>query len=261
MKDKIYITENISNAVSGVEALKSKSSRSDKVGLFYGLPGLGKSTFLLFYYTNNPCFYVRAWAAWSRSINMMVEDLLKCYRVEARGRLKQDLRELVVVMKRSPLPLFIDEADRVVRKTILIETIRDLADITRIPIVLIGQEQIINLLQRKDLGHVFSRISEIVEFKPLTVEDVKDISTELCELECGFEVASFVRTVTLGDFRLLNVFLTKAEVLCMLNKTHEITLPIAKEASKILPSHDDLKRAVSRGNMGADESQRVRAAI
>ena len=260
MRDKIVITGNITSFVAMVDALMSKPERVDRMGLVVGKWGLGKTTTLEWFFSNNPCFYVRAWAAWSRSINMMVEDLLKCYRVEARGRLKQDLRELVLVVKKNRVPLFIDEADRVVRKSILIETIRDIHDLTRVPIVLIGQEDILNLLQRKDLGHVFSRITEIAEFKPLTAENIQDISRELCDLECSPKVASFVRTVCLGDFRLTNAFLTKAETLCALNKTKEISLAIAKEASKIFPSPDDLSKAVKRDNIGFDTPQPLRAA-
>ena len=260
MRDKIVITGNITKFVAVVDSLMTKPARSDRMGLIVGKWGLGKSTSLEWFYSNNPCFYVRAWAAWSRSINMMVEDLLKSYRVEARGRLKQDLRELVLIVKKNRVPLFIDEADRVVRKSILIETIRDIHDLTRVPIILIGQEHILNLLQRKDLGHVFSRITEIAEFKPLTAQNIQDISRELCDFECSLKVASLVRTVTLGDFRLVNAFLTKAETLCTLNKTNEISLAIAKEASKILPSPDDFNRAVGKENVGFDEPQPVRAA-
>jgi len=260
MRDKIVVTGNLTKFIAVVDALMTKPARSDRMGLIFGRWGYGKTTSLEWFYANNPCFYVRAWAAWSRSINMMVEDLLKCYRVAAKGRLKYDLRELVLVVKKRGLPLFIDEADRLVRKSILIETIRDVADFTRVPIILIGQEQILNLLQRRDLGHVFSRITEIAEFKPLTAENIQDISRELCDLECSPKVASLVRSATLGDFRLLNAFLTKAETLCTLNKIDGISLSIAKEASKILPSPDDFNRTIRKENIGFDEPQSLRAA-
>ena len=244
MKDKIVITTNITNFVSLVEALTEKPGRMDRMGLVYGKWGLGKTRTLEWYYSNNLCFHVRAMAAWCRSVNMMIEDLLSCYRVEARGRFKQDIRELVKTAKKHRHPLFIDEADRVVRKSILIETIRDVHDLTKIPVILIGQENIVSLLQRQDLGQVFSRITEIVEYKELSAQDIQRISKELCDLESDPKVASFIRNITLGDFRLVNALLIKAEGLCAFNKTTEITMSIAREAATAMPSPDELNKAI-----------------
>ena len=246
MKDKIVITENISNSVSSVENLKEKPERLDRMALWYGKWGFGKTTALEFFYTNNFCFYVRAMAAWCRSVNMMIEDILRSYRVEARGRFKQDMRELIRIVKKHQYPLFIDEADRVVRKSILIETVRDIYDLTRIPIILIGQENIINILQRRDLGQVFSRITEIVEFRELSAQDIQRIAKELCDLECDLKVASFIKNITLGDFRLVNALLTRAENLCHFNKMSEITIMIAKEVASALPGPDEDRKGIER---------------
>ncbi|MFC1867672.1 AAA family ATPase [Thermodesulfobacteriota bacterium] len=244
MKDKIVLTSNMASFVSTVEALINKPERMDRMGLIWGKWGLGKTTTLQWFFTNNLCYRARSMAAWARSPNMMIEDILKGYRVEAKGRLKQDIRELVRVAKKNRHPLFIDEADRVVRKSFLIETIRDIHDLARIPIILIGQENIIDILQRKDLGQVFSRITEVAEFRELRAQDIQRISKELCEFECDFKVATFIRNVTLGDFRLVNAVLSKAEKYCEFNKATKISMTIAKEASMTLPHPDDLNRVI-----------------
>jgi len=254
MKDKIVITANMSDFVALVEALIVKPERLDRMGLVYGKWGLGKTTTLEWYYTNNSCFYVRAMAAWSRSVTMMIEDILRSYRVEARGRLKQDIRELVRAAKKQRLPLFIDEADRVVRKSLLIETIRDVHDLAKIPIILIGQENIVNLLQRRDLGQVFSRITEIVEFRELSAQDIQRIAKELCDLECDPKVASFIKNITLGDFRLANALFMRAENLCSLNKLSEITITIAKEAASALPGPDEDHKSIERKDFVTKEN-------
>ena len=259
MKDKIVMTSNLTIFASTVENLKNISHRMDCLGLIYGRWGLGKTTAMQWFFAHNQCFYCRAWEAWRRSTNMMIEDLLRCYRVEAKGRLKFDLRELVRTIKKHGFPLFIDEADRVVRQGNLIETIRDLHDLSQTPIILIGGENIIHSLQRRDLSPVFSRITSIGEFKELTSQDIQHISTELCDLQCNAKVASYIRTVTLGDFRLLNALLIKAEELCALNKTPEISLPIAKEASTVMPRPDDLRKNFeSEKDFAADSSKRLR---
>jgi len=232
MKDLVVPTENLQGFASVAEALTTKPERLDRMGLIFGKWGLGKTTALEWFFANHPCFYVRSMAAWQRSANMMVEDILAAYRVEARGRLKLDVRELVRVVKKHGVPLFIDEADRVVRRAILIETVRDVHDLSRVPIILIAQEDVMALLGRRDMGHILSRITEKYEFRELSVRDIQRVAPALCGLAVGEKVGPFIRKVCLGDFRLLNAFLLRAEELCSYNKTSEITASIAKTAAE-----------------------------
>ena len=257
MKDKIVLTQNFAGFASVVENLINKSERMDRIGLIHGKWGLGKTTALEWYYTNNHCFYVRSMAAWGRSVTMMVEDILTVYRVEPRGRLKEDVRELIRVAKKHRAPLFIDEANRIVRKSILVETIRDVHDFSRIPIILIGQENIINLLKRRDLGPVFSRVTEIYEFEKLTAQDVMHISKELCDLMCDIKVANFIRTVSLGDFRLVTALLVRVEELCKLNKVSEITFSIAKEAASAMPDREGSDIVIENERVVKEKTLRV----
>ena len=254
MRDQIVPTENLRGFADVAEALTAKSERLDRMGLVYGKWGLGKTTALEWYFANHPCFYVRSMAAWQRSANMMVEDILAAYRVEARGRLKQDVRELVRTVKKHNLPLFVDEADRVVRRSILIETVRDVHDLARVPVILIAGEDAMNLLGRRDMGHILSRITEKYEFRELSVRDIQRVAQELCELTVSEKVGSFIRTVCLGDFRLLNAFLLRAEELCMFNRTSEITMTIAKEAAEAV--NGPAERARERGT-ARPEAQRT----
>jgi DNA transposition AAA+ family ATPase len=258
MRDRIVLTPNIRNFVSVADSLKAKPKRSDVMGLVYGRYGLGKTTAMEWYYSNNPCTYVCALQVWATSVNMMVEDILRAFRVEPRGRMKTDFPELVRTLKKYNHPLFIDEADRVVRRTALIETVRDIHDQSKIPIILIGQEGIMSMLRRGDLGPVLSRITALCEFRELTAKDIQQICSELCELECDSNVAGYIRKVTLGDFRLMNTFLTRAEELCDLNRLTKITPAIAKAASSAMPHPDDIKRASDNERLLSGEPEPVK---
>lgn len=258
MKDKTIMTENVSRFFMLMKSLITKPARIDKLGLVYGRWGLGKSTAIEMYFSNQPCFYARALSGWSRSACWMLEDMLKAYRVEAMGKVKHDLRELVRVMKKHGTPFLIDEADRVVRKSFLMEMVRDLVDLSKVPVCLIGQENIYSSLQRKDLGNVFSRISETLEFCPLTARDIQLVSKELCDLKCNAEAASMIRNLTLGDFRLVNALLTRIEQMCLLNSKTEISLGIIKEAAKPLPNLESLK-GLTPDSPREDQPQRAAA--
>jgi DNA transposition AAA+ family ATPase len=257
MKDRVVVTENLELATAAMDRLQRKPERSDRLAAFIGKWGFSKTTWVLWWFANNLSFYVRAMAGWSRSVNWMVSDILNSYRIESRGRLKQDVQELVRVMKKHGVPLLIDEAQRVCRKSMLIETIRDLHDIARVPIVLVGQESTLSLLQRHDLGQVFSRITEVVEFRELSVEDIRQVAAELCDLTCDPQVASYIRKITLGDFRLLNTLLVATEELCLLNQTTEITQNIAKKASYAMPQLDGPQGVGRSGQIAPDPHTKV----
>jgi len=244
MKDKIVPTQNLSGFIALVTSLINKPERMDRMGIICGKWGLGKSTAVQWYFANNPCIYVRAMSAWTRSVVMMLEDILRGYRVKPRGRFKSDIRELVRVAKKSRTPLFIDEANRVVRKSLLIETIRDLHDLARIPIILIGQEDILNLLKRHDLMPVFSRVTEVFEFKELSATDIQRVAVELCDLQCDLNVAALIRTICLGDFRLVNALLIKAEEICEFNRIGELTTAVVKDAASTMPDPENIEAAV-----------------
>jgi DNA transposition AAA+ family ATPase len=247
---KIVLVDNM----AGVSSLVNSLQKNTGMGLIYGRWGLGKTTALDWLCTNVPSFKAIALAIWESSRTTMIEDILACYRVESRGRLKTDFRELVRIAAKHGLPLIIDEADRVARRYALIEIIRDLHDLARIPIILVGSENLLGLLQRADLGPVFSRITELFEFRELSAADVKRISLELCDLECSDKVAGYIRTLTLGDFRLLKAFLLKAEQIAAYQETTEITIPIAEAASSAVAFREELMVARGRRVALPDET-------
>lgn len=76
MEDKFIVTVNVEEAYSKIQSLKNKPKRNDKMAVFSGPAGFGKTTITEQLFVAFTCFIVRALAAWSTSINMMIEDLL-----------------------------------------------------------------------------------------------------------------------------------------------------------------------------------------
>jgi hypothetical protein len=179
---------------------------------------------------------------------MMLEDMLLAFRVQPVRTVKENLRELVRTLRKHGVVFFIDEADRVVRKSLLVETVRDLADISKVPIVLVGQESIYNSLQRNELGNFFSRITEAVEFSPLSAKDIQGIAKELCGLKCDAEVGGLIRTITLGDFRLVNALLVRLEKVCLINNKAEVSTKMVKEVTKGMPNPEQLGEILNGGS-------------
>ena len=88
--------------------------------------------------------------------------------------------QCVAHLRLKPQVIIIDEVDYLISRHKIIETLRDLHDLTGAPIVLIGmQEAKIKLGKYR---HLYDRLSEIIEFKPFSKEDMEIIVEELSEI-------------------------------------------------------------------------------
>src|SRR5690606_1482571 len=77
-------------------------------------------------------------------------------------------------------PLFVDEADYFVHNTKMLETLRDIHDLSQSPVILIGMAGI-----EKKLVHRLqfaNRIYQAVEFLPADYEDARVLSDTVCEV-------------------------------------------------------------------------------
>ena len=125
--------------------------------LAYGQAGRGKSVAADGYHISRTTgAYVRVWQNWSQSA--FLQRLL----FEVRGS-KEDMpringnrcKEIIVqLLKDRKQPLFIDEADRL--KIDRIEDLRDIYEMTGVPVILIGEEGLLGLLSER--RRIWSRV-------------------------------------------------------------------------------------------------------
>ena len=105
--------------------------------------------------------------------------------------------------------LIIDEADLVARQRVLAEMVRELGDLTRHPIVLVGST---GLASRLDMHLEFSRrIWELVEFRPATIRDVGNLARSLCRYRIADDLALWLRKVSGGRICALQRSLRRIE--------------------------------------------------
>jgi DNA transposition AAA+ family ATPase len=80
-------------------------------------------------------------------------------------------------------PLFIDEADYLVAKPVLLEVLRGIHDVSSSPLILVGMETFKrDVTNREQLA---GRISKWVEFQPASKDDARMLADELCEVAVG----------------------------------------------------------------------------
>ena len=181
---KLFVkTHNVKRFIGLMNNLIDKSNEVPKMGLVYGDPGLGKTQTAVWWATKNDAVYVRAQ---NKMTNKWLLEKIVYELGESPSRKMADLIEQCIShLRLKPQVIIIDEVDYLINRMKIVETLRDLHDLTGAPIVLIGMQE-----SKTKLGkyrHLYDRISEILEFKPFSKEDVEVIVEELSEIKISDE--------------------------------------------------------------------------
>ena len=206
---KLFVkTRNVKNFIGLMNNLIDKSNEVPKMGLIYGDPGLGKSRTAVWWATQNDAVYVRAQN--KMTCRWLLEKIV--YELgESPSRKMADLIEQCIThLRLKPQIIIIDEVDYLINRHRIVETLRDLHDLTGVPIVLIGMQEAKTKLGK--YRHLYDRISEIIEFKPFSKDDLDVIVEELSEIkitdeakEIFFEKTNRFRQVIKGISLLENL--------------------------------------------------------
>ena len=177
---KLFVkTRNVKNFIGLMNNLIDKSNDVPKMGLIYGDPGLGKSRTAVWWATQNDAVYVRAQN--KMTCRWLLEKIV--YELgESPSRKMADLIEQCIThLRLKPQVIIIDEVDYLINRHRIVETLRDLHDLTGVPMVLIGMQEAKTKLGK--YRHLYDRISEIIEFKPFSKDDLDVIIEELSEIK------------------------------------------------------------------------------
>lgn len=206
---KLFVkTRNVKNFIGLMNNLIDKSNEVPKMGLIYGDPGLGKTQTAVWWATKNDAVYVRAQN--KMTCRWLLEKIV--YELgESPSRKMADLIEQCIThLRLKPQVIIIDEVDYLINRHRIVETLRDLHDLTGVPIVLIGMQEAKTKLGK--YRHLYDRISEIIEFKPFSKDDLDVIVEELSEIkitdeakEIFFEKTNRFRQVIKGISLLENL--------------------------------------------------------
>ena len=181
---KLFVkTHNVKRFIGLMNNLIDKSNEVPKMGLVYGDPGLGKTQTAVWWATKNDAVYVRAQ---NKMTNKWLLEKIVYELGESPSRKMADLIEQCIShLRLKPQVIIIDEVDYLINRMKIVEALRDLHDLTGAPVVLIGMQE-----SKTKLGkyrHLYDRISEILEFKPFSKEDVEVIVEELSEIKISDE--------------------------------------------------------------------------
>jgi DNA transposition AAA+ family ATPase len=179
MKKIFSKTKNVKGFINLIYNLKNKPENISKIGLIYGEAGLGKTKTALYLAIQHDAIYIRATN--SMTSKWLLEEIASELDEIPRFYTADIFRQCVNALKSKPQMIIVDEIDYLLADFRAIESLRDLHDETGVPIVLVGMKLAKHKLKKHT--HLFDRISEIYRFDEFDFQDVKQIVTELSEVE------------------------------------------------------------------------------
>lgn len=178
MKEKFVNTKNVKKFLQVVQKANHKKIGMERMALIYGKPGYGKTEAAVRY------------AAQSGAVVVRMKELMKgrWFLRELIWELGQSpewtteaiFKQITESLKEKPKTIIIDEIDRVGSSSQLLETIRDIHDVSKVPVILIGEDQADKKLMR--MSRLYDRLIAVTKFEPLDQEDVKDFAKEVSNI-------------------------------------------------------------------------------
>lgn len=204
MKPNFVKTKNYRRFMSAMARFGERGAEENRIIIVDGEPGLGKTTILQRWATDNACVYLRAKSNWKQ--RWFLEELLSAMKVQLipytyEKRFNLALKELSersvhAEFSERQFAVVIDEADFITGRGQLVETIRDLADVGGVTFIIIGMGRIRDNLTR--FPQAASRVNGYVRFEPADIEDVKLFFSERCEVPIQDDLARFIHRATTG---------------------------------------------------------------
>ena len=224
MKDTFAMTKNVQRFAAGIEVVRTPIRGRIGMMLAFGPPGTGKTETGMWYAARNDVPYIRAKDITSRRslLSNIVAELGEAPAFRSDTLFDQAVEQLFD----RPRPLLVDEVDYLMRGG-MVEVLRDLNDITNIPIVLMGMEHADKKLKR--FRHLFDRISAVVKFNIFDEKEIVNLADQICEIQLTGDAITFIHGQSKGKLRLITTWMSRAEQMAKLNDLKSVSAANLKQ--------------------------------
>jgi len=179
MNNKFVKTTNYKKFVTLMGKLKNLPDNIPKLALMYSEPGIGKTHMLLKWAMDNDAIYVRANNGMTQPglLRTIVNDLdLTDYH-----NMQTNLNQIVKSLQQEPRVIIVDEVDYLIGDKNVIEILRDIQDMTNVPIILSGMEFVNRKIAR--FKHIKSRLYKSLKLKYYDFDEISEILVQLTNLK------------------------------------------------------------------------------
>jgi DNA transposition AAA+ family ATPase len=219
MKD-IFVT-NLKNVIkfhSCVDRINHKLTGMERMALIFSDPGYGKTRTALHYAANNGAIMIRTKKLMTG--RWLLEEIVEELGAEPKWKNKDLFAQAVEMLGERSKTIILDEIDYLARDSRVIETMRDLHDVARCPMLFIGMGQADRKLMR--YPHVYDRFIDIIKFEKLDKEDVRHMTAELSEIHFEEDAIERISADTQGKIRSIIKMVHRAEAIARANKIKSI---------------------------------------
>lgn len=200
MKKGFVPVENFKRLSEAQVQVERRGAAEAGVVIIRGPYGVGKSSTVERWAVDAGAVFVRCKETWTK--RALLDEIAQRLGLDVRGRNSEVQARVIGRLAVDMLPMVFDEADHLIRSTpALLEVIRDITDVTGVACFLVGMERFGDRLGR--YGHIASRVNRIVEFKPLSAEDVRLTCSKLSEVALSADVVELIHQQSQGRMRLV----------------------------------------------------------
>lgn len=180
MKSRVLPVKNVSRLKAAGDALMQRSMGLPGIGLISGPTGYGKTTAATWMVNQCHGVYIRAMRLWSPKTMLM--NLMRELDLDPRAKNNGEMVEAIIQrLAETNRPIFLDEADYVVESSRLLDTLRDIHDMSTVPVILIGKDKLAARIKDEQFtGRVLEHAK--VEFQGADIEDARILATGLAEV-------------------------------------------------------------------------------
>lgn len=196
-KDVFIPTSNVTEFRQKVRYIEDRQNGEPGFVLIRGQAGRGKTETTRHYHAEHGGVFFRVMQGMTQAA--FLQEL--CFKLRGmRPRSAAASKSAIIeYLDTNTETIFVDEADRL--HVDRIEDLRDIHDETGTAIVLIGEEELNGLLSER--RRIWSRVKQVVDFSPVTEEDVTILGDDAAGLNIGPEACARIVGHADGDFRLV----------------------------------------------------------
>lgn len=208
--------------MDGIQALKDRGATEASWMLTTASPGLGKSGTMEWYSVQSDSPLVRCKAGWT--VPWCLRDIALALHLEPKHSAKANFDLIMGELVARETILMVDEINHAAKTLKVLETLRDLTDMSQTMLIAGGHRGTENTL--KAHKQIYSRISSFVEFSHANLEDVQILFHSMCDVAISECAAAEILRQTGGLYREIMNTITRVEHIGKRNKVQTVTADI-----------------------------------
>lgn len=197
---------NVALCTLAMEKAMARKNHLANMIVFHGPSGFGKTYAAMYTMMKRRAVYVMCMSTWTRKD--ILNAISRGLGIVPKGSLADMTQEIALRLDAARRPLIIDEMDHIVQKG-AVEVIRDIADRTKMGILLIGEEALPEKLSRWERFH--GRLLPSIAAQPADMEDARILAQLYCDVAVNDDLLQSIVTAARGSIRRICVNLSLIE--------------------------------------------------